>query len=158
MTISTAPTEQPTVAETAAPTHDGWTTHEGLGDPDVHEQMPVEVRFRDGTISAGRVVDWDQNWQWAQSEAGQSASGAIVAWRILPSFKAERDAETERFNETMKKKTPRTVLAAVRRLMPRNSKPNWSLAMDVYCVGRTYGWRICQEAGIDPEAKTVAPY
>ncbi|WP_222042102.1 hypothetical protein [Rhizobium laguerreae] len=66
--------------------------------------------------------------------------------------------ETRRFQETMSSKTPRRILAGVRRLMPRNKKPNWSLAMEVFCVGSTYGYRICTEAGIDPDATTLTAF
>jgi hypothetical protein len=51
----------------------------------------------------------------------------------------------------MREKTPLQILAAVRLLMPRNKNPNWSLAMDMVCVGSTYGHLICREAGIDPD-------
>ncbi|MCZ7861518.1 hypothetical protein O9X98_08910 [Agrobacterium salinitolerans] len=81
--------------------------------------------------------------------------GATAA---LDDADVERDEETRRFNQTMREKTPREILAAVRRLMPRNKQPNWSLAMDVFCVGSTYGYWICEEAGIDPDAKTLTPF
>lgn len=58
----------------------------------------------------------------------------------------------------MSKKTHRHILANVRRLMPRNKQPNWSLAMDVFSVGSTYGYRICKDAGIDPDAKTLTAF
>jgi hypothetical protein len=66
--------------------------------------------------------------------------------------------EALRFHETMKSKTPRQILASVRHHMPRNKKPNWSLAMDVFCIGRTYGYRVCTEAGIDPDATTLTAF
>ncbi|MNV92854.1 hypothetical protein D3C71_1874830 [compost metagenome] len=58
----------------------------------------------------------------------------------------------------MDEKTPRQILANVRRLMQRNRQPNWALAMDVFSVGRTYGYRICTESGIDPDARTLTPF
>lgn len=167
---------------------DGWHSHDGLSDPAIHGQTPIEVRFRDGDTACGVVHDWDQNWQWAQSERGLVAGGAIVAWRLRSSVKSHEadsrtrgllevavgtgrgttvaladanavgDEETRRFNETMREKTPRQILAAVRRLMPRNKQPNWALAMEVFCVGSTYGYRICREAGIDPDAKTLSAF
>lgn len=68
------------------------------------------------------------------------------------------DKAQERFDQTMRSKTPRQILASVRRLMPRNKKPNWALAMDVFCVGSTYGHWICAEAGIDPDATTLTEF
>lgn len=58
-----------------------WHLHDGTGDPDITGDTPIEVRFRDGDTRYGTVNDWDQNWQWAGSEAGLKAAGAIVAWR-----------------------------------------------------------------------------
>jgi hypothetical protein len=63
------------------------------------------------------------------------------------------DEETLRFENTMREKSPRQILANVRRLyVKRRRIPNWALAMEVYGVGSTYGFWICQEHGIDPEA------
>ncbi|MBY3432802.1 hypothetical protein HFN89_01250 [Rhizobium laguerreae] len=71
------------VAESAMPPADsrGWHSHDGLIDPEVPGDTLVEVCFRDGDIAVGVLNDWDQNWQWAQSNEGLTASGAIVAWR-----------------------------------------------------------------------------
>lgn len=156
----------------ANPNRDDWQSHDGLHDIALHGDTPVEVRFRDGDTALGIIYDWDQNWQWARTEAGRKAPGAIVAWRVrkevkpparglmdaAPAAATEDDMESIRFNETMQSKTPRQVLAAVRRLMPRNKKPNFSLAMDVFSVGSTYGYRICREAGIDPYGTTLTAF
>lgn len=148
-----------------------WRSHDGMGDPAIHGRTPVEVRFRDGDTAFGMVYDWDQNWQWAHTEAGRAAPGAIVAWRPCVEEKSEevrarglmdaltdRELEIRNFRKTMRGKTARQILAAVRRLVPRNRKPNWSLAMDVFCVGSTYGYMICREAGIDPDATKLTAY
>lgn len=66
-----------------------------------------------------------------------------------------REEQDLAFAKTMREKNPRIILANVRRLMPRNKLPNWSLAMEVFGVGSTFGHWICQEAGIDPDAKTL---
>lgn len=58
----------------------------------------------------------------------------------------------------MDEKTPRHILANVRRLLPRSKQPNWALAMEVFGVGSTYGYWICKEAGIDPDAKTLTAF
>lgn len=50
-------------------------------DPDVPGDSLVEVCFRDGDTAFGLIHDWDQNWQWACSEEGMKAPGAIIAWR-----------------------------------------------------------------------------
>jgi ribosomal protein S13 len=63
--------------------------------------------------------------------------------------------EVTPFNKAMGEISHRIILSNVRRLLPRNQQPNWVLAMEVFGVGSTYGWRICEEAGIDPEAKTL---
>jgi hypothetical protein len=69
------------------------------------------------------------------------------------------DAETLRFEETMRSKTPRQILASVRRLLPKHRRiPNWALAMEVYCVGSTYGFWICREHGIDPDAYKISAF
>lgn len=70
------------VSPTAA--HAGWRSHDGSGDPEVSGDTLVEVCFRDGDTAFGVVHDWDQNWQWAGSEAGLKAKGAIIAWRVHP--------------------------------------------------------------------------
>lgn len=62
--------------------HAGWRSHDGSGDPEVSGDTLVEVCFRDGDTAFGVVHDWDQNWQWAGSEAGLKAKGAIIAWRV----------------------------------------------------------------------------
>ncbi|MDW9478676.1 hypothetical protein GOB57_08155 [Sinorhizobium meliloti] len=71
------------VAEGALPPADaqGWHSHDGMIDPEVSGDTLVEVCFRDGDIAVGVVHDWDQNWQWAHSDEGLTAPGAIVAWR-----------------------------------------------------------------------------
>lgn len=71
------------VAEGARPPADaqGWHSHDGTINPEVSGDTLVEVCFRDGDIAVGVVNDWDQNWQWAQSDEGLTAAGAIVAWR-----------------------------------------------------------------------------
>jgi ribosomal protein S13 len=66
--------------------------------------------------------------------------------------------ETRHFHKTMAEKTHRHILANVRRLLPRNKQPNWALAMEVFGVGSTYGYWICKEAGIDPDAKTLTAF
>ena len=60
----------------------------------------------------------------------------------------------------MRDKTPRQVLANVRRLTskPRRRIPNWALAMEVYAVGSSYGHWICRENGIDPDAYTLTAF
>lgn len=69
------------------------------------------------------------------------------------------DAETLRLEEAMRSKTPRQVLANVRRLYTgRRRIPNWALAMEVYGVGSTYGYWICQENGIDPDAYKLSAF
>ena len=67
--------------------------------------------------------------------------------------------EQLRFEETMRSKTPRQILANARRIACRRLKraPNWVLAMDVFAVGSTYAHWICKDAGIDPDStKTTA--
>jgi hypothetical protein len=60
---------------------DNWISHDGTGDPDFPGETKVAVKFRDGEVAVGIVHDWDQNWQWANSEAGLTAAGAIVAFK-----------------------------------------------------------------------------
>lgn len=49
---------------------------------------------------------------------------------------------------------PAGVIPRVRRIAGRRhaKKPNWVLAMDIFCVGSNYAWGICRDAGLDPEA------
>lgn len=68
------------------------------------------------------------------------------------------EEERLRFERTMREKTPRQILANVRRLMPRNRQPNWALAMEVFGVGSTYGNVICLGAGVDPDAKKLTAF
>jgi hypothetical protein len=62
--------------------------------------------------------------------------------------------EEERFRATVACKTPDVILRNVRILLPRWRKkiPNWVLAMEVFCVGSTYGAWICRANGLDPDA------
>ena len=60
---------------------EGWRPHDGLLDPDVAGDTLVEVCFRDGETAFGVVHQWGQNWQWADSQCGLTAPGAIIAWR-----------------------------------------------------------------------------
>lgn len=60
---------------------EGWIPHDGLLDPDVAGDTLVEVCFRDGDTAFGVVQQWGQNWQWADSQCGLTAPGAIIAWR-----------------------------------------------------------------------------
>lgn len=60
-----------------------WHSHDGIGDPPIPGDTYVEVRFRDGDTGRGVMHDWDQNWQWEGTEAGRTAAGAILAYRVL---------------------------------------------------------------------------
>lgn len=61
-----------------------WIEHDGKGDPKVPGDTKVEVQFRDGDTAIGVMHDWDQNWQWLDTEDGRTAAGAIVAYRVVP--------------------------------------------------------------------------
>lgn len=49
------------------------------------------------------------------------------------------------------------LLANARRIASRTyqRKPNWALAMELFATGSTMAWRICVDAGIDPESRKV---
>ena len=83
--------------------------------------------------------------------------GLYASTRGIPVDKDHLD-EKIAFEETMRGKTPREVLARVRGLVPRNQLPNWSLAMEVFGVGSNYGRWICSRWGIDPDGKTVSAF
>lgn len=63
-------------------------------------------------------------------------------------------SEQERFEKTMAQKTPSALIPAARRMASRinKAKPNWVIAMNLYCVGSTYAAMICSQAGLDPDA------
>lgn len=60
-----------------------WMDHAGESDPRVPGDTYVEVMFRDGDTAYGRMHDWDQNWQWADSD--EDHDGDIVAYRVASS-------------------------------------------------------------------------
>jgi len=66
----------------------------------------------------------------------------------------------ERYRADMAGKTPRQILANVRRLLPRYKAKtlNWVLAMEVYGVGSSFAHEICEEHGIDPDGITIDPF
>lgn len=68
--------------------------------------------------------------------------------------------EQLRFEATMRDKTPRQILANVRRLLPQYKRKtlNWVLAMEVYAVGSNYAHWVCHEHGIDPDGITIEPF
>lgn len=49
------------------------------------------------------------------------------------------------------------LLANARRISKREfqRKPNWVLAKELFATGSTMAWRICVDAGIDPEGYKV---
>jgi hypothetical protein len=63
--------------------------------------------------------------------------------------------EDEAFLKTISNKTHADIIKNARRMMPkykRKSTANWVIAMHLFSVGSTYGWRICKDARIDPDA------
>lgn len=65
------------------------------------------------------------------------------------------DREDARYRATVADRIqPAGVIPRVRSIAGRRhaKKPNWVLAMDIYCVGSNYAWGICRDAGLDPEA------
>jgi len=64
-------------------------------------------------------------------------------------------ADEARYRETMTDRIkPANVIPRARAIAGRrhSKKPNWVLAMDIYCVGSSYAWGICRDSGLDPEA------
>lgn len=54
----------------------------------------------------------------------------------------------------------RVILLNARELLSKRASrvtPNWSLAMRIFGLGSTYGWAICETAGIDPDGYTADP-
>ncbi len=68
--------------------------------------------------------------------------------------------EIARRNATLDAITHRTAFANARRMANKNFRrqPNWVFAMDLYDLGSTYAWAMCERMGLDPEAKTATPY
>lgn len=54
----------------------------------------------------------------------------------------------------------RTVLANARRLMAQRYRqlPNWALAMEVFGLGSTWAWALCERIGVDPDGRTMNPH
>nr|WP_250807686.1 hypothetical protein [Neorhizobium tomejilense] len=61
------------------------------------------------------------------------------------------------FVPIMKPEHYRLVMKHARDLAPRKlaRKPNWSLAMDMFCTGSTYGYAACAYAEVDPDGYTI---
>ena len=53
--------------------------------------------------------------------------------------------------------TPFYLLANCRRLCSAHFRrqPNWVISMELFAVGSTTAWRLCVDAGIDPEGLTA---
>lgn len=51
----------------------------------------------------------------------------------------------------------RCIMSNARRMAGRRFKsvPNWSLAMELFGVGSTYGWKICRLARIDGDSTST---
>ena len=62
-----------------------WVKHDGFSDPRIPGDTNVEIERRDGERCVGRMHDWDQAWQWQDTEDGFDAPGAIVSYRIIKS-------------------------------------------------------------------------
>lgn len=73
---------------------------------------------------------------------------------------ADVPSEAERMAAAFAKVTRRKAFANARRMMAVRYRrlPNWSVAMELYGLGSTYAWAICEEMGIDPDATTASPW
>lgn len=56
--------------------------------------------------------------------------------------------------------TRRQAFAQARAMSARQYRrlPNWAFAKDLFIVGSTYAWALCNEMGIDPDAYTASPW
>lgn len=56
--------------------------------------------------------------------------------------------------------THRRIMAAARDMAARQYKrlPNWAFAMELFGLGSTYAWVLCERMGINPDAMTLTPW
>lgn len=81
---------------------------------------------------------------------------AIAAWNRRPTPEQSGEAQ-ERCDVGHAHFTPFYLLANARRIASReySQKPNWVLAMNLFAVGSNTAYRVCREAGIDPDGLTA---
>lgn len=68
-----------------------------------------------------------------------------------------REREQTRMARDLAAITRRRIFANARALAGRQFKrvPNWAFAKDLFGVGSTYAWALCEEMGIDGDACTA---
>jgi hypothetical protein len=51
----------------------------------------------------------------------------------------------------------RIILSNARRICGERFKrlPNWSLAMEIFGLGSTWAWALCERIGVDPDGRTM---
>lgn len=71
-----------------------------------------------------------------------------------------RERERDRMARDLAAITRRQAFAQARSMSARQyrSLPNWAFAKDLFLVGATYAWALCEEMSIDPDAKTASPW
>lgn len=54
----------------------------------------------------------------------------------------------------------RTIFANARRVCAQRYRrlPNWSLAMEVFGLGSTWAWALCERIGVDPDGRTMTAH
>ncbi len=85
----------------------------------------------------------------AERPAGSAASIS----RAVPT-------EAEHMQAAFDRITHRQIMANARRVSAAKHRraPNWVFAMDLFGLGSTYAWALCEHMGIDPDAKTLTPW
>lgn len=88
------------------------------------------------------------------------AAGASSSQRDGDPSRGAIRTEAERMQAAFDRITHRRIMTAARRLSARTHRrlPNWSFAMDLFGLGSTYAWALCERMGIDPDATTLTPW
>lgn len=70
---------------------------------------------------------------------------------------AEAAREVERMNATLDRLTMLRAFQGARRLARRKRDPNWVFAMEMFGLGSTYAWAMCERMGVDPDSTSADP-
>jgi hypothetical protein len=63
--------------------------------------------------------------------------------------------QTEHMNATLDRLTMLRAFQGARRLAKRKRDPNWVFAMEMFGLGSTYAWAMCERMGVDPDSTSA---
>jgi hypothetical protein len=90
----------------------------------------------------------------------QTRAAALKCHWLSSAVREKAEAANASIAAALAKITRRQAFAQARSMSARQyrSLPNWAFAKDLFLVGSTLGWALCEEMGIDPDARTASPW